>query len=533
MSIINEETHYPVQSISEERARQTADVDGYFLKLSQNTLKRLFFFSQVEGSHYNSIGEESEKESFSEDCTVTVDEIKGISILKELLIDTLRSAGVELSSSKIFSLLSEKVEMQNKSLIKSHTLNILNNETKSPISHIVKTKKNKFLYVGSKKAHLTKRINDELKEQGFVIDCNGVIKQNEFLVKESIRSLHSEARRQKFEEKFPRLKNKEQLLTRFFADGVDIDVDEVDPKIEVVNSGTWQNDLFNYSTLLWSVPVSQGYGRRTRFLVWDRNNGKLIGIFALGDPVLNLNCRDQWIGWGIKQRLERLYNVMDIFVLGAVPPYNSLLGGKLIALLATSTEVSDIIEKKYENRRTLIDKKLKDPKLALLTTGSALGKSSIYDRIKYKDRKMYHKIGVSNGWGHFHFSNNLFMDMRTFLSEIYPHRGDLYKFGNGPNWKLRTVRETLKALSMPQNLLKHGINREIYGVPLAENFTQFLNGAEGELRSTTVPSNDITLFFKERWMIQRSLRRSEYRGFKKEEIASMIRKLGGDRLSYD
>ncbi len=33
-----------------------------------------------------------------------------------------------------------------------------------------------------------------------------------------------------------------------------------------------------------------------RYLVYDRNNDKLIGIFALTDPVFNLRVRDAWIG---------------------------------------------------------------------------------------------------------------------------------------------------------------------------------------------------------------------------------------------
>ena len=71
-----------------------------------------------------------------------------------------------------------------------------------------------------------------------------------------------------------------------------------------------------------------------RFLVWDTENGKLIGILALGDPVFNLSARDHHIGWTSTQRKKRLVGVMDAYVLGAVPPYSSLLCGKLIACLA-------------------------------------------------------------------------------------------------------------------------------------------------------------------------------------------------------
>ncbi len=106
-----------------------------------------------------------------------------------------------------------------------------------------------------------------------------------------------------------------------------------------MKADTIESELFRYACLLWSVPVSQGFGRRVRFLVRDKQNGKLVGIFALGDPVFNLRCRDGFIGWSSGDREKRLYNVMDIFILGAVPPYNSLLCGKLIALLAASNEV--------------------------------------------------------------------------------------------------------------------------------------------------------------------------------------------------
>ena len=65
-----------------------------------------------------------------------------------------------------------------------------------------------------------------------------------------------------------------------------------------------------------------------RFLVRDRSNDKLIGIFALGDPVFNLKARDEWIGWDVNDRRDRLVHVMDAFVVGAVPPYAQLAQGR-------------------------------------------------------------------------------------------------------------------------------------------------------------------------------------------------------------
>ena len=100
-----------------------------------------------------------------------------------------------------------------------------------------------------------------------------------------------------------------------------------------------------------------------RYLVWDKNNGKLIGIIGLTDPVFNLTPRDAWVGWDASERRERLVHTMDAFVLGALPPYSRILGGKLVALLATSSEVVKHFRAKYSNYKGIISEKKKNPRL--------------------------------------------------------------------------------------------------------------------------------------------------------------------------
>lgn len=115
-------------------------------------------------------------------------------------------------------------------------------------------------------------------------------------------------------------------LSEHFATGDEVDAEKVKPRLERVRSGTWQADLFKLASLTWSVPVSPGFGRRLRYLVWDSSNQRLMGILAIGDPVFNLRSRDDYIGWTGEQRRSRLVHIMDAYVLGAVPPYNRLLG---------------------------------------------------------------------------------------------------------------------------------------------------------------------------------------------------------------
>jgi hypothetical protein len=106
------------------------------------------------------------------------------------------------------------------------------------------------------------------------------------------------------------VRHETDLLTSF-ACGKEIQPEGISPKLVLVESGSHEELIFRYASLHWSIPVSSGYGRRLRFLVIDEQNGKVIGLFGLGDPVFNLGARDQWIGWDMPRREERLKNVKE------------------------------------------------------------------------------------------------------------------------------------------------------------------------------------------------------------------------------
>ena len=99
----------------------------------------------------------------------------------------------------------------------------------------------------------------------------------------------------------------ENKFKDFLAKPEEIDILQVNPYLEIVENQN-QKELWNYATTFWSIPVTNGYGRRIRFLVFDEQNHKLIGIFGLSDPVIGLGIRDQYIGWTKEQKLQRLYN---------------------------------------------------------------------------------------------------------------------------------------------------------------------------------------------------------------------------------
>ena len=120
--------------------------------------------------------------------------------------------------------------------------------------------------------------------------------------KEVVRALHGYQRNDRLEKNRDFLINRAPKLLEFFASGSDIQPKYISPVLEKIDAGTWQAELFRLASLTWSVPVSNGFGRRLRYLVWDNNNRKLIGLIAIGDPVFNLAVRDNLIGWDARDR---------------------------------------------------------------------------------------------------------------------------------------------------------------------------------------------------------------------------------------
>ncbi|HOK50124.1 MAG TPA: DUF4338 domain-containing protein [Thermoclostridium sp.] len=362
------------------------------------------------------------------------------------------------------------------------------------------------------KKQLKKQIKASLKEQGFVINKNRIELPSD-IVKNKIRELHETSVRHKRENASNNLKKGEKRLIQYIARGSEIDPERIRPSLITVTPGSIEELLFRYASLHWSIPVSSGYGRRLRFLVMDSHHEKLIGLIGLGDPVYSLKARDDWVGWNSEQKKERLSHVMDAFVLGAVPPYSYLLCGKLVAMLAASNEVREAFMEKYGNKETLIQKKVHDGSLAMITTTSALGRSSLYNRLKYQDRLLYHKVGFTKGFGEFHFLNGLYDEIYKYVSRNFEPTSKHASWGNGFRNRREIIGKCLKALGLTSDWLKHGIQREIYVIPLAENTRNFLQGYDNILIEYNQSVDDLFEYFRERWLLPRAARNNNYLNF--------------------
>ena len=363
--------------------------------------------------------------------------------------------------------------------------------------------------MGMSKKDLRELIVASLEEQGFRVLGRSILPPPG-MDKDGVRNLHSVAVQHRRATAKSALAPHEDRLCQRVASGSELVPARVSPQLREVRTGTDDELLFRYASLHWSIPVSSGYGRRMRFLIVDDQNDKLIGILGLGDPVFCLSGRDEWIGWSAEARKKRLRCVLDAFVLGAVPPYSFLLCGKLIAMLATSNEVREAFRSKYVGTQSLISGERSTGELALITTTSALGKSSLYNRVRYNGYPLMHRAGFTRGSGEFHFSNGVYGAISRYAEEHCVASAKKTSWGTGFRNRREVVKKCLADIGLSTEWLYHGVQREIFVAPLAHNARDFLQCKQDGLLPLDLPPSDLAEAFRDRWLVPRSKRDERY-----------------------
>lgn len=387
---------------------------------------------------------------------------------------------------------------------------------------MLEIRKRKIITVTARDASLKRKVRHHLRTLGFSKSREGDLELDGD-DKDIIRSVHGLQRNERLSASSDFLTRRGPSLLQHFASGREVDPATIRPVLQRIRTQTWQAELFRLASLTWSVPVSNGFGRRLRYLVWDAHNEKLIGLIAIGDPVFNLSVRDKLIGWDPQERAARLVNMMDAYVLGALPPYSALLGGKMVACLVRSREIYDEFARTYGTAVGIISGKEKNARLLAVTTASSMGRSSVYNRLKLDGVQYFSSIGYTRGWGHFHIPDSLFLELRDYLRSIGHRYADLHRFGQGPNWRLRTTRAALEALGFKDNLLRHGIQREVFLCNLAANATRILATGEGRPEiSKLLRAREVAELALERWILPRSRRRPDYRSWTRDDLLPLL-----------
>ena len=129
-----------------------------------------------------------------------------------------------------------------------------------------------------------------------------------------------------------------------------IDPQNISLELRPVITGSLEEVIFRWWNLTWwSIPFQRAYGRQMRFLLWDTTHNSPFGLICLQSPVLKMAVRDKWLDLP-SDKLDLWVNrSMNAQRVGALPPYNELIGGKMVALTLSCNEIRKDYKQKIQN----------------------------------------------------------------------------------------------------------------------------------------------------------------------------------------
>lgn len=344
--------------------------------------------------------------------------------------------------------------------------------------------------------------------------------------KEAMREQHLRSRREILSRDQSWIRSKSPKLLPYFANGNELDPTKISPSLVEVETST-DNDLFRFARYTWSLPYTKGYGRRLRFLLFDSYHEKLMGILGLQSPPIDFVLRDKLFNYPSGRKVELVNQTMDAYVLGAVPPYSWLLGGKLVVLAASSKEIHDAYKRKYDNRPTQIENNILPSEIVMLTTTSAFGRSSLYNRVFFEKEgrryKVAESLGFTKGYGVFHFSESLYKELRAFVSEVLPKR-KVAGFGAGPKVKWQVITLALEHLKLPgREIMNHKIPREAYLIRLVQNLKAYMSGRDSIPHYYDWSFEELAGFWREHYLLNSQKNRPpDWKYWRRESIREDI-----------
>ena len=219
-------------------------------------------------------------------------------------------------------------------------------------------------------------------------------------------------------------------------------------------------------------------------------------------------------------------SLMELNVCGAIPPYNEILGGKLVALLATSPQVIHDYKERYSNRASMIASRLKGEDVFrpadlvyVGTTSLYYVGSSQYNRLKIPGSifesdfdVVWKKLGMTIGFGTMHISKATTLSLTEATSDGFNRINHVFGEGASPKMRLLTmsIRELLESTNEDsKDFSKHAMSRIVYGACLATNTLDYLMGKDAAPKYYTdvdhyqVGTEKIIKYWTTRWLSSR------------------------------
>jgi len=323
--------------------------------------------------------------------------------------------------------------------------------------------------------------------------------------KNYVRSIHVAAKRLASGPRADKLLRLLKKRESWIKGGSLIVPENIRPRLHLVGDALTE-DLWLIGRSFWSMPFNKGYGRRLRFVILDEAHDSLMGLIGLQSPPADLSCRDSRFEYPTGEKLQLVNQTMDAYTVGAIPPYAGLLGGKLCAGLISSDSVRQAYWRTYAKAKTQMEGRRIDQPLVGVTTTSAFGRSSQYNRLKYKDRLLAELIGETKGYGLLHLEH-LYGEVESFLKrrDISTRGG----FGNGPKVRWQNVTRVLHLLGLPNSVLAHGLKRPVYLFSFVEDLAAGMAGGSFG-NALPLKEDEFSEYWLERWAVPRANRCPEW-----------------------
>jgi hypothetical protein len=352
-------------------------------------------------------------------------------------------------------------------------------------------------------------LHDSLYRQGFFINEKEKL-DIEMQNKENYKKVQLFAKNEILKNKCNFIFKYSHLVKKYAVNGKKINPLKINLQLRQILPDTEDELLFRWWNLSWwSMPYQRPYGRQMRFILWDTYHQAPLGLISLQSPVLKQAIRDKHLEIP-KDSLDYWVNrSMSAQRVGALPPYNELLGGKLVAITLACNEIRTAYKNKYENYNTLMRGRTLDSDLLFITTSSAFGKSSLYNRLKINSDCIAEKLGYTEGYGSFQIPESLYQRILTYLRK----KGeDITRgYGGGPSKKLKLIQLACRKLGI-LDYSHHGIKREYYLFPFAFNTKAIIKGQELP-KWKNYEFNNLVDYWKNRWLNKRIQNSDRYKEF--------------------
>ena len=264
------------------------------------------------------------------------------------------------------------------------------------------------------------------------------------------------------------------------------DVKNIDISLEFVENSD-QKDLWNYYR--WTISSLNTYkpnnfiGRFICVLIKDKTTNKYLGIMSLSSDILNMEARDEKIGWSMDEKInnKKINLIANLSTCVSIQPFGfNFNGGKLIAKLAFSKEIMDEYERKFNNKL-----------LAIVTTG-LYGKSVQYDRLQELK-----EIGMTKGNSVFWIPEEITQKCRGYLKKVHNINTNNYK-------KLDVISKIITILGLDkEEIMKSNCKGVYFGFTRSDS-RDFLCGNSTKINSHIFKTaKEIFDDWYNRWCINR------------------------------